>query len=79
MLVRCRSAGMFCYKEGAGCEIRLSENVLKFRSAADLKKILLHEMIHAYLYITSNKRDRRYDLVSRIADCMCLQPACGLD
>ena len=57
---------MCSYLEGGGCEIRLSEPLLKFRSTADLKNTLLHEMIHAFLYVTSNKRDHRYEIVSRI-------------
>ncbi|KAG9458182.1 hypothetical protein H6P81_002690 [Aristolochia fimbriata] len=49
--------GVCHYLSGGGCEIRLSEPLLKFRSTADLKNILLHEMIHAYLWITNNNED----------------------
>jgi len=61
---------MCCYLEGVGCEIRLSEPLLKFRSTADLKNTLLHEMIHAFLYVTSNKRDRRYEIVTWVSTCV---------
>lgn len=48
-----------CTEEGI-CEIRLSEPLLKFRSNADVKNTLLHEMIHAYLYFSSNLTDHSY-------------------
>ncbi|VDM17181.1 unnamed protein product [Hydatigera taeniaeformis] len=49
-----------CIYEGPGglCSIRLSEPLLKFRPRSDLVETLLHEMIHAYLFVTQNKRDR---------------------
>nr|VZI23681.1 unnamed protein product [Spirometra erinaceieuropaei] len=52
-------AGM-CVYEGRGglCSVRLSEPLLKFRPRSDLVETLLHEMIHAYLFITENNRDR---------------------
>eukprot|EP00268_Persea_americana_P067840 TRINITY_DN9383_c0_g1_i5.p1 TRINITY_DN9383_c0_g1~~TRINITY_DN9383_c0_g1_i5.p1 ORF type:complete len:551 (-),score=97.29 TRINITY_DN9383_c0_g1_i5:142-1794(-) len=50
-------AGVCHYEIGGGCEIRLSEPLLKFRSSADVKNTLLHEMIHAYLWITNNNKD----------------------
>lgn len=31
--------------------IKLSEPILKFRPTKDLKEVLLHEMIHAYLFL----------------------------
>ena len=49
-------AGIF-YLRGGGT-IRLSETLLKFRPRKDLVETLLHEMIHAYLYLTRNFRDR---------------------
>eukprot|EP00727_Mastigamoeba_balamuthi_P012797 m51a1_g814 putative zinc finger rad18 domain-containing protein c1orf124 homolog (261) ;mRNA; r:685964-686895 len=39
------------------CVIRLSEALLKFRPASDTRNTLIHEMIHAYLFITGNRRD----------------------
>ncbi|KAG0458328.1 hypothetical protein HPP92_023485 [Vanilla planifolia] len=33
------------------CEIQLSEPLMKSRSSSDLKNTLLHEMIHAFLWI----------------------------
>lgn len=35
-----------------GCRIALSEPLLKFRPRSDLLSTLLHEMIHAYLFLT---------------------------
>ena len=34
------------------CTITLSEPLLKFRSSNELKETLIHEMIHAYFFIT---------------------------
>ncbi|XP_008568080.1 PREDICTED: sprT-like domain-containing protein Spartan isoform X1 [Galeopterus variegatus] len=52
-------AGM-CSYEGRGgmCSIRLSEPLLKLRPRKDLVETLLHEMIHAYLFVTNNDKDR---------------------
>ncbi|VDK40872.1 unnamed protein product [Taenia asiatica] len=49
-----------CVYEGLGglCSIRLSEPLLKYRPRSDLVETLLHEMIHAYLFVTQNYRDR---------------------
>ncbi|VDO12408.1 unnamed protein product [Rodentolepis nana] len=49
-----------CSYEGIGglCSIRLSEPLLKLRPRRDLVETLLHEMIHAYLFVTRNFRDR---------------------
>lgn len=49
-------AGIFYLREGG--IIRLSEPLLKFRPRKDLVETLLHEMIHAYLYLTRNYKDR---------------------
>ncbi|KAL6655609.1 hypothetical protein ACP70R_006435 [Stipagrostis hirtigluma subsp. patula] len=38
--------------------ITLSEPVLRYRSTADRKKALLHEMIHAIIYIKHQRKDR---------------------
>ncbi len=35
------------------CTITLSEALLQFRTNNDLKQTLLHEMIHAYLFLTN--------------------------
>ncbi|XP_007127661.2 DNA-dependent metalloprotease SPRTN isoform X1 [Physeter macrocephalus] len=53
------SAGI-CSYEGRGgmCSIRLSEPLLKLRPRKDLVETLLHEMIHAYLFVTNNDKDR---------------------
>ncbi|KAM7049841.1 DNA-dependent metalloprotease SPRTN isoform 3-T4 [Molossus nigricans] len=49
-----------CTYEGKGgmCSIRLSEPLLKLRPRKDLVETLLHEMIHAYLFVTNNDKDR---------------------
>lgn len=54
-----RCAGVCRYLPGGGCEIHLSEPLLKFRSTADVKNTLLHEMIHAFLWIKHNNKDHR--------------------
>ncbi|XP_066467531.1 DNA-dependent metalloprotease SPRTN isoform X2 [Tiliqua scincoides] len=40
------------------CSIRLSEPLLKLRPRKDLIETLLHEMIHALLFVTNNDKDR---------------------
>ncbi|CEF70040.1 Domain of unknown function SprT-like domain-containing protein [Strongyloides ratti] len=40
------------------CIISLSEPLLKLRPRCDFVNTLLHEMIHAYLFVTKNNRDR---------------------
>ncbi|NWR43079.1 SPRTN protein, partial [Regulus satrapa] len=53
------SAGICSYHERSGlCSIRLSEPLLKLRPRKDLVETLLHEMIHALLFVTHNYRDR---------------------
>ncbi|XP_008148081.2 DNA-dependent metalloprotease SPRTN isoform X1 [Eptesicus fuscus] len=49
-----------CTYEGKGgmCSVRLSEPLLKLRPRKDLVETLLHEMIHAYLFVTNNDKDR---------------------
>lgn len=44
-------AGICSFSVEKGCEIRLSEPILKFRSVRDMKDTLLHEMIHAYFFL----------------------------
>ncbi|XP_013786351.1 sprT-like domain-containing protein Spartan [Limulus polyphemus] len=48
-----------CSYEGRGglCSIRLSTPLLKLRPRKDLVQTLLHEMIHAYLFVTQNNKD----------------------
>ncbi|CAM6127768.1 unnamed protein product [Calypogeia fissa] len=50
-------AGVCQYSTYGGCEIRLSEPLLKYRPVSDLKNTLLHEMIHAYLFLTNGNKD----------------------
>ncbi|KAF2353488.1 SprT-like [Trinorchestia longiramus] len=52
-------AGVCSYERRGGlCSIRLSVPLLKLRPRSDLIETLLHEMIHAYLFVTANNRDR---------------------
>ncbi|XP_026560971.1 sprT-like domain-containing protein Spartan isoform X1 [Pseudonaja textilis] len=52
-------AGVCCYEgHGGMCSIRLSEPLLKLRPRKDLVETLLHEMIHALLFVTNNDKDR---------------------
>ncbi|CAH1791068.1 unnamed protein product [Owenia fusiformis] len=48
-----------CSYEGHGglCSVRLSVPLLKLRPRKDLVETLLHEMIHAYLFVTDNNKD----------------------
>ncbi|XP_054706726.1 DNA-dependent metalloprotease dvc-1-like isoform X2 [Uloborus diversus] len=48
-----------CSYEGRGglCSVRLSLPLLKLRPRRDLVETLLHEMIHAYLFVTHNNKD----------------------
>ncbi|XP_076358186.1 DNA-dependent metalloprotease SPRTN [Tachypleus tridentatus] len=51
-------AGLCCYEGRGGlCSIRLSIPLLKLRPRKDLVQTLLHEMIHAYLFVTQNNKD----------------------
>lgn len=51
-----------CYYQKRGpferCNIRLSQPLLALRSRGDLVNTLIHEMIHAFLFVTHNDRDR---------------------
>ncbi|XP_078256149.1 DNA-dependent metalloprotease SPRTN isoform X2 [Rhinoraja longicauda] len=55
-----RCAGV-CSYEGRGglCSIRISEPLMKLRPRRDLVETLLHEMIHALLFVTNNDRDHQ--------------------
>lgn len=54
-----RCAGLCRYKRREGlCCINLSQPLLKLRPRKDLINTLLHEMIHALLFVTKNKKDR---------------------
>lgn len=47
-----------CFFEDAGfCKIELSEDWLLHHPAIDTKNILLHEMIHAYMWIKYENAD----------------------
>ncbi|KAM9240212.1 LOW QUALITY PROTEIN: DNA-dependent metalloprotease SPRTN-like [Leptosomus discolor] len=47
-----------CDQKSGTCSIRLSEPLLKLRPRRDLVETLLHEMIHALLFVTNNNKDR---------------------
>ncbi|KAJ1347345.1 hypothetical protein KIN20_002381 [Parelaphostrongylus tenuis] len=52
-------AGVCAYEGRSGlCSIRLSVPLLKLRPRKDLIETLLHEMIHAFLFVTQRNRDR---------------------
>lgn len=53
-------AGLCRFQNGS-CSISLSEPLLKLRPRKDLVETLLHEMIHAYLFLTNNKDHRDRD------------------
>lgn len=53
-------AGLCRYQNGF-CSISLSEPLLKLRPRKDLVETLLHEMIHAYLFLTNNKDHNNRD------------------
>ena len=46
-------AGTCKYEGQTSSTISLSEPLLKFRTNNELKETLIHEMIHAYLFITN--------------------------
>ncbi|KAH8549137.1 SprT-like family-domain-containing protein [Umbelopsis sp. PMI_123] len=50
-------AGICSYKSPGHCTISLSEPILQFRPREDLIDTLLHEMIHALLFVTDNFTD----------------------
>eukprot|EP00047_Mylnosiga_fluctuans_P007658 m.254747 g.254747 ORF g.254747 m.254747 type:complete len:390 (+) comp19118_c0_seq1:43-1212(+) len=47
-----------CSFDGVFCSIRLSAPLLRLRPRSDLVNTLLHEMIHAFLFVSSGTRDR---------------------
>ncbi|KAI7881510.1 SprT-like family-domain-containing protein [Mucor mucedo] len=53
-----RCAGTCTYKKNFECIVALSEPLLKFRTKKDMFETLLHEMIHALLFIQQNNTDR---------------------
>lgn len=57
---RMTSCAGVCTYHGKGglCHITLSEPLLKLRPRKDLVETLLHEMIHAFLFVTHNNKDR---------------------
>lgn len=53
------AAGICSFRDrNKQCVISLSAPLLKLRPRKDLVETLLHEMIHAYLFLTNNDRDR---------------------
>ena len=41
------------------CTVRLSKKILKYRSVDNLLETLLHELIHAFLFLTKDKYERK--------------------
>ncbi|XP_049768381.1 DNA-dependent metalloprotease SPRTN-like, partial [Schistocerca cancellata] len=56
---RLTSSGGTCTFEGGSCSIRLNEHLLVWRPRKDLVETLLHEMIHAYLFVVDNDQNRQ--------------------
>lgn len=50
------SAGICSYEKEGYCNIRLSESLLRYRTTKECKEILLHEMIHAYLFLKKQNK-----------------------
>ncbi|KAL4130444.1 hypothetical protein PRIC2_006441 [Phytophthora ramorum] len=51
-------AGLCSFHPRSGfCSIRLSEPLLKLRPRSDMVNTLLHEMIHAYVFVATTARD----------------------
>ncbi|KAJ6849358.1 sprT-like domain-containing protein Spartan isoform X3 [Iris pallida] len=55
------STGTCRYYGGGGCEIRISGALRKVHPDTDLKNVLLHEMIHAFLWIKCGNREHSSD------------------
>jgi len=52
-------AGLCCYEGRGGlCSIKLSQPLLQYRSTKETIETLIHEMIHAFLFVTVRDRDR---------------------
>eukprot|EP00347_Sterkiella_histriomuscorum_P023736 403333563 len=47
-----------CYYQNGLCTLRLSKQLLKYRSEKELQETLIHEMIHAYLFLTKKSYSR---------------------
>ncbi|CAI5497294.1 unnamed protein product, partial [Closterium sp. Naga37s-1] len=47
-----------CMYDGALCRIRLSAPLLQYRPVSDLKATLLHEMIHAFIFLCRPSHSR---------------------
>ena len=43
---------------GTFCVVRLSKPLLKYRSFDELLETLLHELIHAWLFLTKDRKTR---------------------
>ncbi len=52
-----RIVALTLFQDGL-CTIRLSKSLLKFRSEEELQETLIHEMIHAYLFLTKKGYSR---------------------
>eukprot|EP00055_Hartaetosiga_balthica_P011231 m.50371 g.50371 ORF g.50371 m.50371 type:complete len:171 (+) comp7508_c1_seq5:200-712(+) len=51
-------AGLCCFDSAKFVSIKLSKPILQYRPRADMVDTLLHEMIHAYLFVTQRRVER---------------------
>ncbi|KAK9867164.1 hypothetical protein WJX84_007941 [Apatococcus fuscideae] len=51
--------GGVCEYRGGGCTIKLSAPLMKFRPVKELKEVLLHEMIHAWMFLLKIRDNER--------------------
>lgn len=57
-----------CVCDKDGCEILLNGEVLQYRDGNDIKSILIHEMIHAYLFLIGVDEDDHGESFMREAE-----------
>lgn len=57
LLLLCKINTLSQKKDGF-CTVRLSKSLLKFRKLNELLETLIHEMIHAYLFLTKKSYTR---------------------
>ncbi|KAJ6820891.1 uncharacterized protein M6B38_394185 [Iris pallida] len=60
------STGTCRYCDRGVCEIRIFVVLRKVHPDTDLKNVLLHEMIHAFLWINCGKKEHRRTLEKKL-------------
>ncbi|CAM9152212.1 unnamed protein product [Phaeothamnion confervicola] len=65
-----RCAGTCEFRKGGGCRIKLSGPLLQYRPVSDLKNTLLHEMIHALLFLTNDNMNREVSFFCCLYCCL---------